>query len=92
MENNQFPATRMRRMRFQDFSRRLMRENRLTSDDLICPLFVIEGNNRQESISSMPDVQRMSIDLILKEAEAVYLQCYVYVKMAIEHHGWGQIL
>ncbi|MEY4210846.1 MAG: porphobilinogen synthase, partial [Pseudomonadota bacterium] len=50
MENNQFPAKRMRRMRFQDFSRRLMRENHLSSDDLICPLFVIEGNNRQESI------------------------------------------
>lgn len=71
MENNQFPATRMRRMRFQDFSRRLMRENHLSSDDLICPLFVIEGNNRQESIGSMPDVQRMSIDLILKEAETL---------------------
>jgi porphobilinogen synthase len=71
MENNQFPAKRMRRMRFQDFSRRLMRENHLSSDDLICPLFVIEGNNRQESIGSMPDVQRMSIDLILKEAETL---------------------
>ncbi len=66
-----FPATRMRRMRYQDFSRRLMRENHLTTDDLICPLFVIEGHNRQESVSSMPGVNRFSLDLLLKEAEAL---------------------
>lgn len=66
-----FPATRMRRMRYQAFSRRLMRENRLSSDDLICPLFVIEGNNKQEAVASMPDVNRLSIDLLLKEAETL---------------------
>ena len=66
-----FPATRPRRMRYQDFSRRMMRENHLTVDDLICPLFVIEGQQRQESIASMPGVSRLSIDLLLKEAEAL---------------------
>ncbi len=61
----------MRRMRYQAFSRRLMRENRLSSDDLICPLFVIEGNNKQESVASMPGVSRLSIDLVLREAETL---------------------
>ena len=66
-----FPATRMRRMRYQAFSRRLMQENRLSADDLICPVFVIEGHNRQESIASMPGVNRLSLDLLLKEAESL---------------------
>jgi porphobilinogen synthase len=66
-----FPATRMRRMRYQAFSRRLMRENRLSSDDLICPLFVIEGDKKQETVASMPGVNRLSIDLLLKEAETL---------------------
>ena len=70
--NDFFPATRMRRMRYQAFSRRLMRENRLSSDDLICPLFVIEGNNKQEAVASMPGVNRLSIDLLLKEAESLF--------------------
>ncbi|MDT4289914.1 porphobilinogen synthase [Methylomonas sp. MO1] len=69
--NDFFPATRMRRMRYQAFSRRLMRENRLSSDDLICPLFVIEGNNKQEPVASMPGVNRLSIDLVLREAETL---------------------
>jgi porphobilinogen synthase len=69
--NDFFPATRMRRMRYQTFSRRLMRENRLSSDDLICPLFVIEGNHKQEAVASIPGVYRLSIDLILKEAETL---------------------
>jgi len=67
-----FPKTRMRRMRFQDFSRRLMRENLLSVNDLIYPLFVIEGDNQRETIASMPGVERLSIDLILKEAEEIY--------------------
>ena len=71
MENSQFPATRMRRMRYQDFSRRLMRENRLSADDLICPLFVIEGNKQQQAVASMPGVSRLSLDLVLKEAETL---------------------
>ncbi len=64
-----FPSTRMRRMRYQDFSRRLMRENSLTVDDLIYPMFVIEGNNQKQTISSMPGVERLSIDLLLDEAK-----------------------
>lgn len=64
-----FPSTRMRRMRRHDFSRRLMRETRLSVDDLIYPLFVIEGNNSRLPISSMPGIERLSIDELLKEAE-----------------------
>ena len=71
MDNSQFPLSRMRRMRYQDFSRRLMRENRLSADDLICPLFVIEGNKQQQAVSSMPGVSRLSLDLIIKEAETL---------------------
>ncbi len=63
-----FPNARMRRMRKDDFSRRLMRENVLTVDDLIYPVFVIEGENQREAIASMPGVERLSIDLLVKEA------------------------
>jgi porphobilinogen synthase len=59
----------MRRMRKNDFSRRLMRENRLTADDLIYPMFVIEGENVRETVASMPGIERVSIDLLLKEAQ-----------------------
>jgi len=64
----------MRRMRKDDFSRRLMRENTLTADDLILPVFVLEGNNQREPVLSMPGVDRLSIDLLLQQAaEAVAL-------------------
>ncbi len=63
-----YPFTRLRRMRRDDFSRRLMRENRLTADDLIYPVFVLEGNNRREAVPSMPGVERKSIDLLVEEA------------------------
>ncbi len=56
-------------MRKDDFSRRLMREHQLTVDDLIYPLFVVEGENERQSVPSMPGVERLSIDLLLKEAE-----------------------
>lgn len=65
----QYPARRMRRMRKDDFSRRLMAENQLTVNDLIYPVFVLEGENQRESISSMPGVERKSIDLLLEEAQ-----------------------
>jgi porphobilinogen synthase len=55
-------------MRRDDFSRRLMRENMTTCDDLIYPVFVIEGQNQTESVASMPGVERKSIDLLVKEA------------------------
>ncbi|MGE6318142.1 porphobilinogen synthase [Shewanella baltica] len=64
-----FPQRRMRRMRKHDFSRRLMAENQLTVNDLIYPMFVLEGTNRSEKIASMPGIERYSIDLLLKEAE-----------------------
>ena len=64
-----FPHVRMRRMRRDDFSRRLMRESRLSSDDLIYPMFILEGQNQREAIASMPGIERVSIDNLLKEAE-----------------------
>ncbi|MGO2353772.1 MAG: porphobilinogen synthase [Marinomonas foliarum] len=64
-----FPYTRMRRMRKNDFSRRLMREHHLSSDDLIYPMFILEGDNVREAIPSMPNIERLSIDLLLKEAK-----------------------
>ena len=66
-----FPQRRMRRMRKHDFSRRLMAENTLSVNDLIYPMFVLEGNNRTEQIASMPGIERYSIDLLLKEAEEI---------------------
>jgi porphobilinogen synthase len=63
-----FPGTRMRRMRGDPFSRRLARETRLGADDLIQPLFVIEGKGRREVVSSMPGIERVSIDLLTAEA------------------------
>ena len=64
-----FPHARMRRMRKDDFSRRLMRENVLTVNDFIYPVFVIEGENKTEPVESMPGVSRKSIDLLVKEAQ-----------------------
>lgn len=66
-----YPNTRMRRMRKNDFSRRLMRENVITANDLIYPVFVIEGQNERESVVSMPGVDRVSIDLLLEVAEQI---------------------
>ncbi len=63
-----FPGIRMRRMRRDDFSRRLMRESRLSVDDLIWPVFVLEGEGQREPVASMPGVERLSIDLLLQEA------------------------
>lgn len=65
---SQFPERRMRRMRKQDFSRRLMAENKLSVDDLIYPVFVIEGENQREAVPSMPGVERLTIDQLLIEA------------------------
>jgi len=68
ISNRQFPATRMRRMRADDFSRRLMQETTLTVKDLMVPLFVQEGDNAKEPVPSMPGVERLSLDLLVKEA------------------------
>lgn len=74
MSRGEYPATRMRRNRMQGFSRRLVAENRVSVDDLIWPLFVIEGSLVREDIASMPGVARHSIDLLVEQAgEAVAL-------------------
>jgi porphobilinogen synthase len=65
----QFPAVRMRRMRRDDFSRRLMRENELTVGDLIYPVFVLDGSQRREPVASMPGVERLSLDQLLPVAD-----------------------
>ncbi|MDO9602942.1 MAG: porphobilinogen synthase [Rhodocyclaceae bacterium] len=64
-----FPGTRMRRMRRDDFSRRLMRESALSAADLIYPVFVLEGKKKVETVASMPGVQRMTLDRLLPVAE-----------------------
>jgi len=64
-----FSSVRMRRMRRDDFSRRLMRESVLTVDDLIYPMFVLEGKKQREAVASMPGIERVSLDELLKEAE-----------------------
>lgn len=64
-----YPATRPRRIRANEFSRRLVREHELSTNDLIYPMFVIEGNKIEQTVESMPGVVRYSIDLLLKKAE-----------------------
>lgn len=72
MNNSNYLKTRMRRMRYHDFSRRLMSENQLSCNDLIYPVFVIEGENKTQTIASMSGVERLSIDLLVQEAK----QCF----------------
>lgn len=67
-----FPQQRPRRLRKDDFSRRLVREHTLTTNDLIYPCFVLEGENQREKVASMPGVERLSIDLLLEEAATIY--------------------
>ncbi|MWJ28695.1 porphobilinogen synthase [Halomonas sp. ZH2S] len=67
-----FPALRMRRMRRDDFSRRLMQEASLTPSDLILPVFVLEGENQREAVASMPGVERLSLDLLIEQAREAY--------------------
>ena len=67
-----YPYTRMRRMRRDEFSRRLMRETRLSPDDFIYPVFVLEGSGEREAVASMPGVERLSIDLLVEEARAIH--------------------
>jgi porphobilinogen synthase len=66
-----YPHTRLRRMRRDAFSRRLMRETTLSADDFIYPMFVIEGERRREPVPSMPDIERVTIDELLREGEAL---------------------
>ncbi|WP_459990140.1 porphobilinogen synthase [Methylosoma difficile] len=70
--NIKFPLTRMRRMRYQAFARALVRENQVTVNDLIYPMFVTEGEGQREAVGSMPGVERLSLDLLLAEARTVF--------------------
>ena len=64
-----FPIRRMRRLRRDDFSRRMVREHRLSADDFIYPVFVIDGERRSEAVPSMPGVERLTVDALLRQAE-----------------------
>jgi porphobilinogen synthase len=66
-----FPNTRLRRMRRDEFSRRLMRETQLTADALIYPIFVVEGRQQRQPVLSMPGIERLSIDELLHECESL---------------------
>lgn len=70
--NRQYPKTRLRRSRKNAFSRRLVRENKLDPEDLILPMFVVEGRGQREPIDAMPGVERFSIDLLVKQAKHAY--------------------
>lgn len=70
-QSGEFPSTRMRRMRYSDFSRRLMRETSLSADNLIYPMFVIDGQSRRQSVDSMPGIERVSVDELVREAESL---------------------
>jgi porphobilinogen synthase len=70
-ETGEFPRTRLRRMRRDEFSRRLMRETTLSADNFIYPMFVIEGTGRREPIQSMPEVERVTVDELVREAESL---------------------
>src|SRR5450631_3722226 len=68
---NSFPNTRMRRMRRDEFSRRLMRETHLSVDALIYPVFVVEGRDQRQPVSSMPGIERLSANELLRECESL---------------------
>jgi porphobilinogen synthase len=68
---NSFPSTRMRRMRRDEFSRRLMRETHLCVDSLIYPIFVVEGRGDRQPVASMPGIERLTIDQLLRECETL---------------------
>ncbi len=69
--NRQFPQTRLRRTRQSDAMRRLVQEQQISVNDLVYPVFILEGKNQQQDIGSMPGIKRRSIDLLVKEAEEI---------------------
>jgi porphobilinogen synthase len=69
--HNSFPSTRMRHMRRDEFSRRLMRETHLSVDSLIYPIFVVEGRADRQPVASMPGIERLSVDQLLRECESL---------------------
>ena len=71
-QRGMFPQTRMRRLRANEFSRRLVRENALSPADFIFPVFVLEGSGQREAIPTMPGIERLSIDLLVKQAKVIH--------------------
>jgi porphobilinogen synthase len=69
--NRAFPDTRMRRLRYDEFSRRLVAETKLSVDDLIYPVFIVAGSGNGDTVASMPGIKRLSIDELLREAEVL---------------------
>src|SRR5277367_1653276 len=69
--SDSFPSTRLRRMRRDEFSRRLMRETQLTVDALIYPIFVVEGTKQRQPVDSMPGVERLSVDELVRECAEI---------------------
>ena len=72
-QRGEFPATRMRRLRQHAWSRKLVAECELLPNDLIWPLFILPGKNRQEEVASLPGVRRQSVDLLLSDVERATL-------------------
>ncbi len=91
-------SRRLRRMRKADWSRRLVQENHLTVDDLIWPVFIIDGENRREDIPAMPGIQRLTVDLLVREAERAAklgipaIATFPNVDMALRDDAGSQIL
>jgi len=83
--NRQFPKTRLRRIRRNDFSRKLVRENSLSANDFIWPVFVIEGKNTKQAVPSMPGVERFSIDLLIEQATALQLPFFQSWATSLNH-------
>ena len=89
-----YPSTRMRRMRRDDYSRRLMRESTLTVDDLLYPMFIIEGKGQREQVNSMPGIERLSIDLLVEEAHVLcdlgipVIALFPVISPATQECGW----
>ena len=81
----EFPNVRPRRMRRDAFSRNMMRESTLTAHDLIWPVFVIEGTNQRQEISSMPGVERLSIDLLLEKAREVSCRLFCWQGLSLAY-------
>ena len=82
-----FPTTRLRRNRVSEFSRRLVRETELSAADLIYPIFIIEGENAREPVTSMPGIDRLSIDLLVEEARRALTRRHSHDRSVSEHRA-----
>ena len=87
-----FPALRPRRLRRDDFTRRLVREHRLSADDLIYPVFVQDGKGKRQAVPSMPGVERLSLDLLLPVAEECVQLGIPVLALLAYHAACGRLL